>query len=102
MESKFVKLATSIIENYFICREALVTSSLSSGEIDYGNPFYVYYRDVNITYMKLNDDERLIIKNEFINPQNSKWWKDLYLAKEYRAIRRKAIANFVRLFYEIH
>ena len=102
MEQKNEDTIQSISQTYFICRNEFSLISFSSGHIDYYNPFYLFYRDVEIALSLLNEEEKMIIQNEYFTRSNPKWWESFYSKKKYEIKKEKAVKKFVRLFHEIH
>ena len=102
MKSYQKQKMNEIATYYFIYKNHFNVMSFSSGEYDYESPYYQYYRDVEIVFSHLNDDERLIIVNDFFESAPIEWWKKIYKKNEYLNQKRKAINHFLRLFDEIH
>ena len=101
--NKHINLQLSeIVSNYFLCKNQFTILSFSSGKINYSNPYYIYYRDVELALNRLQDEERIIIKNDYFNNVTGHWWRRFFTIDEYNAHKRRAIRNFVRNFYEIH
>lgn len=91
-----------IVKNYFLCKNQFTILSFSSGKINYSNPYYIYYRDVELALNKLKEEERLIIKNDFFNSVSADWWRRFFTLEEYFVRKSDAISRFVRAFNEIH
>ena len=102
MKNHIHQQLNDIVKNYFLCKKQFSIMSFSSGQINYSNPYYIYYRDVEIALQKLEDEERLIIKNDYFNDVPRLWWRKFFSHEEYSLFKRAAIKNFVRLFHEIH
>ena len=102
MERKSHLLINSIITNYFISKNRFNIVCLSSNECDYKNPFYIFYRDVEIALSLLNQEEKMIIENEYFLHLSDSWWKPYFKEKTFLHKKEKAIGKFVRLFHEIH
>ena len=45
----------------------------------------------------MNEDERTILKNEFIKKMPRYWWQNYYSKSRYYRIKGKALKNFIRL-----
>ena len=102
MSTKYERLINEIINNYFLCKNQFRLISFSKGHTDYDNPYYLYYRDVELAFLSLNEGERLIIKNDFLCPKKADWWTTYFDSAVYRFYRMIAVEKFVRAFYEIH
>lgn len=102
MEKNIDSLANQIVKNYFICKNQFAIKSFSNGEVDYQNPFYIFYRDVELAYSLLNKEEKLIIENEYFFNTNPTWWRSFYGPKAYQLKKEQAVLKFVRYFHEIH
>ena len=94
------KQINEITYKYFVSRKQYNLMSFSSGEDDYFNPYYVYYRNVEIAFSKLNETEQLIINNDYFYNDYYDWWKLLFPKKKYQKMKREAVRKFVRLVYE--
>ena len=92
----------NISKLYFVSRNQFNLLSLSNGSFDYHSPFYLFYRDVEIALSLLEQEEKLIIQNEFFMKSNLNWWEEFFDKKEYMKKRDQAILKFVRYFHEIH
>ena len=102
MKLKSYKQLDEIVTNYFVYKEKFKVLSFSSGQLDFSNPYYIYYRDVELALSRLDDNQKLIIKNDYFELYDRMWWKLIFTKTEYVREKRKAIRNFVRYFYEIH
>ena len=94
------KKMNEIATYYFIYKNQFNLLSFSSGDYDYSNPYYQYYRDVEIAFSHLNEEEKLIIANDFFESTRADWWKPIYSRKEYLANKNKAVSHFLRYFDE--
>ena len=45
----------------------------------------------------MDEDERFILRNEFINRMPRYWWQNYYSKSRYYRIKGKALKNFIRL-----
>ena len=102
MRTSFQNELVIIVQNYYLCKNDYALSSFGKCENNYSSPSYIYLRDVEVTLFSLDYDERNIIQNDFFHSSRSKWWKEQYDRKTYLLIKKTAIKNFVRKFYEIH
>ena len=103
MGKKIKQSIQEIVKFYFVCRNQYSRTCFSSGQADYTNPFYVYYRDVEIALSLISPEDRYIIESEFFSlKRNENWWKKQYSANAFSKKKDKAFKNFVRVFYEIH
>lgn len=100
MKSYQLKKMNEIATYYFIYKNHFNLLSFSSGDYDYSNPYYQYYRDVEIAFSQLDEEEKMIIINEFFETPPVDWWKKLYSRKEYLAMKNKAVERFLRYFHE--
>ena len=102
MDTKIEKRLLKIVNDYFICKNHFRLLTFSNGHPDYDSPFYQYYRDVELTFLKLDKDEQIIIRYEYFFHPESDWWKPLFDINTFLRIRKRAIHKFVRYFDEIH
>jgi len=100
MNSSQSKQMNEIATYYFIYKNHFNVLSFSSGEYDYSDPYYQYYRDVELAFSHLNNEEKNIIINEYFDTAPIDWWKTIYSRKEFLCCRRKAVENFLRYFHE--
>ena len=100
MNSSQSKQMNEIATYYFIYKNHFNELSFSSGEYDYSYPYYQYYRDVELAFLHLNNEEKNIIINEYFEITPSDWWKAIYSRKEFINFRNKAVENFLRYFNE--
>ena len=70
MDTKIEKRLLKIVNDYFICKNHFRLLTFSNGHPDYDSPFYQYYRDVELTFLKLDKDEQIIIRYEYFFPMN--------------------------------
>ena len=100
MNSTQSKQMNEIATYYFIYKNHFNVLSFSNGDYDYSDPYYQYYRDVEIAFSRLEEEEKLIIINEFFDSPPVNWWKKIYAKrKEYLASRNRAVENFLKLFH---
>ena len=92
----------TIIENYFLCKEQAHMICFSNGQVNRENPFYIFYRDVEIAYYSLNNKEKFYFDNELLTKRTPKWWEPFYTKEEYEEIEKHALRNFMNKFNEIH
>ena len=59
------KIIKEFVKGYFVSKKQCENMSFSSGSINYSNPYYIYYRNVELAFMKLDEDEKLIINNDY-------------------------------------
>ena len=100
MNSSKSKKMNEIATFYFIYKNQFNVLSFSSGEYDYSNPYYQYYRDVELAFSKLDEEDKLIIINEFFETPPLNWWKKNYSRKEFLQSKNKAVDHFLRYFRE--
>ena len=100
MNKNQIKRMNEIATYYFIYKNHFNILSFSSGDYDYSDPYYQYYRDVEIAFSQLTEEEKLIIINEFFDSPSVNWWKNIYSRKEFLANKNKAVENFLRYFHE--
>ena len=100
MKSYQSKKMNEIATYYFIYKNQFNLLSFSSGDYDYSDPYYQYYRDVEIAFSHLDEEEKLVIVNEFFETPPTDWWKKIYSRKEYLSIKNKAVEHFLRYFNE--
>ena len=100
MKSCQSKKMNEIATYYFIYKNQFNLMSFSSGDYDYSNPYYQYYRDVEIAFSHLNEDEKLIVMNDYFESVSTDWWKKVYTKKEYLLFKNKAVEKFLRYFDE--
>lgn len=93
------KQMNEIATYYFIYKNHFNVLSFSSGEYDYSDPYYQYYRDVELAFSHLSSEEKNIIINEYFDTAPTDWWKTIYSKKEFMNCRRKAVENFLRYFH---
>lgn len=100
---EMVKAITEIASSYFVSRRMLLIkdNSLSSGEVDYYNPYYLYIDRVNQTFIKLSNLDKEVLYNEFFYPNDENWWINYYDKKHYISIKMKAMKNFLRAYNEV-
>ena len=91
-----------IVEDYFACKNHFRLLTFSNGRPDYSSPFYRFYRDVELTFQRLDKDEQIVIRYEYFYHRNSNWWKSLFDLNTFLFVKDKAVNKFVRLFDEIH
>lgn len=96
------KQMDDIIKKYFVSRKQFNLIRFSSGEEDYTNPYYVYYRNVEIAFSKLDETEKLIINNDYFLNDYYGWWELLFSKKTYLKNKKLAVKKFLRLVYESH
>ena len=98
-----IEAISEIASSYFISRRMILskTNSLSSGEIDYFNPYYLYIDKVNQTFIKLNNLEKEVLYNEFFYPNEANWWIPYYERRHFVALKVKAMKNFLRIYNEL-
>ena len=94
------KQMNEIATYYFIYKNHFNILSFSSGDYDYSDPYYQYYRDVEIAFSQLSEEEKLIIINEFFDSAPANWWKNIYSRKDFLIIKNRAMQNFLRYFHE--
>ena len=94
------KQVSEIVKKYFASRKQYNLISFSSGEEDYLNPYYIYFRNVEIAFSKLNDIEQLIINNDYFLNDYYGWWEFLFSKEDYLKYKNRAVRKFVRLVYE--
>ena len=99
MNSNLIK---DIVKAYFISKKQCNIMAFSSGDIDYSNPYYKYYHDVEKAFDRLNDDEKLVINNDYFFNDYYGWWKYLFTERAYLSLKKRAEKHFLRYFYEIH
>lgn len=103
MRQKLNETIRNIANGYRVSKKVLRDNvSFSSDDINYQNPWYMFYRDCEIAFSKLDDDEKFVISYEYFAPLKSGWWKKFYIKKDFMRISRSAVRKFVRYFYEIH
>ena len=102
MSTKKEDVINSIAKAYFVSKKQLELNSFSSGRVDYSNPYYKYCKDVEFAFSRLNEDEKLIINNDYFYNDYFGWWKVIFKEREYLVLKRKAERNFLKYFYEIH
>lgn len=95
------KRMSDIINKYFISRKQFNLLSFTSGEIDYTNPYYVYYRNVEIAFSKLNNEEKMIINNDYFLNDYYGWWTTFFNKETYEKNKKQAVKKFLRFLYEI-
>ena len=91
-----------IVSDYFIAKESIYENSFAGEDFDYYNPLYIYYRDVEIAFSRLNSEEKLIIHNDYFVEHKDNWWNIVFTKEDYLRIKRNAIKKFLRIFYAIH
>ena len=89
-----------IINKYFVSKKQFNLIRVSNGEDDYTNPYYVYYRNIEIAFSKLNEVEKLIINNDYFLNDYYGWWELLFSKKTYLKNKKQAVKKFLRLVYE--
>ena len=94
------KIIKEIVRGYFVSKKQCTIMSFSSGHIDYSNPYYIYYHSVEVAFMKLNEDEKLVINNDYFYNDYFGWWKYYYTERQYLQLKKKAEKNFLRNYYE--
>lgn len=99
MNKNQIKRMNEIATYYFIYKNHFNILSFSSGDYDYSDPYYQYYRDVEIAFSQLSEEEKLIIINEFFDSPSVNWWKNIYSRKEFLINKNKAVENFLRYFH---
>lgn len=94
---------SEIASSYFVSRRMILIkeNSLSSGEVDYYNPYYLYIDRVNQTFMKLCNLDKEVLYNEFFYPNDKNWWIPFYDKKHFISMKVKAMKNFLRVYNEI-
>ena len=100
MKSYQLKKMNEIATYYFIYKNQFNVLSFSSGDYDYSSPYYQYYRNVEIAFSHLDEDEKLIVINEFFESTRADWWKKHYTRKEFIVNKNKAVEHFLRYFNE--
>ena len=90
----------NIADKYFVCKKQYRLSLISSGENDYDNPYYIFCEDVELAFNKLDKKDKFIINNEYFFGDYFEWWKQIYKKKDFIQLRKIAIKNFLRLYYE--
>ena len=102
MTNKMYQNIDDIVTAYFVSKNNLEKAKLSSGEEEFFNPSYLLYRDIELAFQSLDDDEQLIIRNDYFEKIFPGWWKLAFKQSEYQSIKKRAIRKFVRSFNEIH
>ena len=100
MATNYEEDVQEIVKCYFTSKKQCMLTGLSNGEEDYYNPYFQFYRRVEVAFSKLNYDEKLIINNDFFYNDYYGWWKIVFSKTEYLRKRRSAIRNFRRHVYE--
>ena len=88
-----------IVKCYFTSKKQCMLTGFSSGEEDLYNPYYQFYKRVELAFSKLCYDEKLIINNDFFYNDYYGWWKIVFTKTEYLRKRRMAVRHFRRLVY---
>lgn len=102
MKTSDLKTIKNIFTTYFACKASAKFIAFGEDDGYLNNPYYQYYRDVEVTYYSLKKSERFFIDNEFLYKTDNYWWKGKYNGKDYVRYKKTLIKKFVRLFNEIH
>ena len=102
MDIKIEQRLLNIVNDYFACKNNFRILTFSSGSPDYDSPFYRYYRDVEITFLKLNKDEQMVLRYEYFYRHFDGWWKSMFDYESFFKLRESAVYKFVRYFDENH
>lgn len=96
------KKMIEVFKTYFVCRNSCTFMPFSEDYESVVNPFYIYYRDVEIAYYSLTKEEREIVRNEYLTPASASWWRSKYDFKQFEIIKEQVCGRFLTKFNEIH
>ena len=91
-----------IAKRYFLSKNQYKVESFSSGKEDYFNPYYQYYRNIEIAFSKLDEDSKLIINNDYFYNSYFGWWKVIFTEREYLSKKKKAKREFIKYVNQIN
>lgn len=92
---------SQIAARYLLCKEWLKKKDgkVSSGEKDTEVHYATYVERVESSYKSLEDNQRLIINNDFFFQNAYRFWWETYFAKSsYYRIKKTAMKMFLRNF----
>ena len=102
MQKNIEQRLMMIVEDYFACKNHFRLLTFSNGKPDYNSPFYRFYRNVEITFQRLDKDEQVVIRYEYFYHRKPDWWKSIFDIHTFQFVKEKAVYKFVRFFDEIH
>ncbi|MCQ2086942.1 MAG: hypothetical protein MJZ37_02570 [Bacilli bacterium] len=99
MEIKISQIAA----RYLLCQEWLRKKEgrVSSGEKDTESHYATYVARVENSYKELDENQKLIVNNDFFY-QNSYpfWWETYFSKSSYYRIKKIAMSKFLRNFMD--
>lgn len=104
MEKKQKKFE-NIIKEYVRAKKSILLIEEGYGDLiekektqDYERKMRFIKKNVEITLQLLDEEERMILENEFILQASTNWWHEMYSKSTFYRYRSNAIAAFIDLY----